>query len=1074
MPQPPDLTTRPDLVEQAVNRLNEAAQLIEQEEDQGRVDRKARHYSRVPRLAPIVDISADIRRESTPLPNYSNAVESESISKDDLKRQIGYDKLPAHVNSGSDFPDYWPWLDADTEDKESDIWANRTDPLISRHIPTSAEAASIEEEDMRRAMADGMPTAQLPVSFVRRNSSRIRVAFIALAILALIALAVDSILLNVSFTHTHYAKSGQGGLPTLTLSPNAAKAGDTVTISLTHFTPSKRVALTHDIQEPIQINGSSTVRADAQGTATIPLVVDGSWGPGFHLVVAEDVTTRDTADATLQITGQGQTSPPHLILDTTPINMGADFIGANTIRALLLANGGDGSITWSASSNQPWLLVSPSQGLFSQQQSLSLAVQRVGLKAGAYRGSLTISSNVGVPQHLEVDMSVRPLPANAGPVLAVSPALLSFTTTDGNRQESVQRVTISNPGAHPLSWSVVSEPASPQGVSCAWLRATPTSGLVAPGASSALTVVVQSQCLLPGAYLGTLKFTGTGAIDGPQMINVSLAVQPHCGLVSSSGYLAFTVVQGQNTLLNQSVSLNATASCAGTSLSWSSVSTAPWLSLTPASGQLRGTSSSVVSVSVNAANLAPKSYTGDLSLVSGPSTLTIMVQLTVQTQPAPGAPIMGTSTLSLNFSSAEGQPNPTGQVVTILDNGKSPLLWKAMSQPIATSWLGSYPSGGTIAPGQSGQITVNINTANLTPGSYVGLVALTGTDSSGNPAPGSPQNITVTLTVQPPCAMSPPSSSALSFSAVQGASANPPAQTVVFTGTGNCVWPVSWTTTLAHRTPWLTLTPSSGTVKGTGQSGSLVVTANIAGLVAKTYSTQVTIAANDGSGATVQGSPQSFAVTLTVLPPCALAPPSPASLSFSVPQGQATASPQMVTLSETGTCARPVGWTASASSAWLALSATSGSDSGSGSSLGVNVAAATLLPGSYSGTITISAIDSTGATIAGSPQTIAVRLTVTSYTVSGTVFACPGSTTPPCATPQALPGATLTLTGGSTTLNATANASGNYVFAGVPLGTYTITASGTDINGIHYVGTAPVTVTGNPQTVTVNIQAFQV
>jgi len=1066
IPQPPALTARPDLVEQAVNRLNEAAHLIEQEEDQGKIDRKARLYSRVSRLAPIVDISADIRRESTPLPKISNAVESEPASKDDLKWQVASGKSPAHVNSGSDLPDYWPWLDTETEDKEGDIWANRTDPLISRHIPTSAEAASIEEEDMRRAMADGMPTAQFPISFARRHSSRIRIAFIALAIFALIALAVDGILLNVALNHPHYANGVQGGLPTptLTLSSNTAKVGDTMTLMLKHFSPLTRVALTHDIQEPILINGGSSVTTDAQGTAAVSLVIDINWGAGFHLIVAEDVTTRNTASATLQIIGQGPTPPPHLLLDTRPITMGADVVGANTIRPFTLENGGGGSITWSASSNQPWLLVSPSQGIFSQQQTISLAVQRVGLNAGDYRGRLTILTNVGVPQQIEVDMTVRPLPPNAGPVLAVSPALLSFTTTDGDAQERVQAVTITNPGSHPLSWSL----AQMQGLSCPWLRATPTTGIVAPGATSTLNVIVQSQCLLPGTYLAILKFTGIGAIDGAQMVNVSLRVQPHCGLITSTGSLAFTVVQGQNTLANQTLSLNATASCAGTPLPWTSTSTAPWLSITPGSGQLKGTATSVVSVSVNAATLPPKTYYGDLSLVSGQSTLTVMVQLTVQAPPSLSAPIMGASPLSLNFSNTQGQPSPTGQVVTITNNGKSSLKWNASATPQRLySWLGASPSGGSIAPGQSGQVTINVDTAQLTPGSYVGQVALNGMDVQGNNAPGSPQTITVTLVVQPPCTLSPPSSSALSFSAVQAASSNPPSQTVMFTGTGNCVWPVTWKVSpTAH---WLKLTSTTGTIQGSGQSGSIAVTANLAGLNTGTYTSKVTIAASDASGATVQGSPQTFSVTVTVLPPCVLSPPSSASLAFSVSQGQSTATTQTVILKETGTCARPVTWTASASSAWLVLAATSGTDSGSGSILGVSVTAATLLPGTYTGTITIAATDSTGASVSGSGQ-VSVTLTVTGFMVSGTVFACPGSTSPTCTTPpQALPGATLTLTGGSTTLNATADGSGNYGISGVPLGTYTITASGTDANSVHYVGTVTVSVAGDTPNFTIQV-----
>ena len=146
----------------------------------------------------------------------------------------------------------------------------------------------------------------------------------------------------------------------------------------------------------------------------------------------------------------------------------------------------------------------------------------------------------------------------------------------------------------------------------------------------------------------------------------------------------------------------------------------------------------------------------------------------------------------------------------------------------------------------------------------------------------------VNLVIQPPCTLSPPSSSALSFSAVQGASAKPATQTIMFTGTGSCVWPLSWRTSIAPAASWLTQTATSGSIGGTGQSGSLGISANISGLVAGTYSTTVTIAASDANGVTVQGGTQPFTVTLTVLPPCVLSPPSPATLSFSLAQGQAS------------------------------------------------------------------------------------------------------------------------------------------------------------------------------------------
>ena len=64
---------------------------------------------------------------------------------------------------------------------------------------------------------------------------------------------------------------------------------------------------------------------------TFPLVIDPTWGPGFHLIVAEDVKSRSTASANLQIINEGPTPPAHLLVDTTPLSMGADFVGTNTI-----------------------------------------------------------------------------------------------------------------------------------------------------------------------------------------------------------------------------------------------------------------------------------------------------------------------------------------------------------------------------------------------------------------------------------------------------------------------------------------------------------------------------------------------------------------------------------------------------------------------------------------------------------------------------------------------------------------------------------------------------------------------
>jgi hypothetical protein len=891
----------------------------------------------------------------------------------------------------------------------------------------------------------------LPARMPLRDRRRFRQIALLVATLVLVALLVTPLLL-----FRYSSTGGAGGFPTLTLSSNPAKVGDKVLFTLRNVTPSTSVFLTHDNQEPILVNGNPSITTDSQGSARFSLIIDKKWGSGFHLVVAEDVATRNTASADLQIIGQGSTPlpPPHLLIDSSSIHMGAGVVGANTIRTINLLNSGGGSIIWSASSNQPWLLISPSQGIFSQSETISLAVQRVGLKPGDYTGNITISTNVGPHQHIAVDMIVRPLPQNASPVLALPPALLSFVTTDGDQKRNTQSLTISNPGSRPLNWSLDTV----QGVTCNWLGVTPPTGTVPPGATESLTVAVQSQCLLPGTYIGTLKFIANGAIDSAQAVNVSLTVQPHCGLVTSNGYLAFTVVQGQDKVSNQTLSLNTTANCAGAPIRWNSSSTVPWLTTSPEKGQLKGSANSLVHIRVNTKSLTPGVHSGDIFFITGHSTLTVTVELTVQAAPPLVSPIMGASPLSLNFSSIQGQSNPTGQVVTITNNGPSVLNWHVSPQAFPPSWLGASSVGGRIAPGQSGQVIISSNTARLTPGNYAGQITLNGMDAEGNLAPGSPQVIAVNLVVQPPCTISPPSSSVLSFSAVQGATANPASQTVMFTAWGGCEWPVAWRTSVTSKASWLTLASSGATVKGTGQSGTVVVNASIAGLLAGNYSSQVTISASDASGVAVQGSTQTFTVTLTILLPCVLSPPSPASLAVSLVQGQATSTALNVALGESGTCARPVTWQASTGNTWLALTAPSGTDSGTGSSVGVNASAANLLPGTYTGAITITATDSTGSAV-GSAQSVAVALKVTGFTISGTVIACPNQT---CATPQPLAGATVTVISGSTTVaTTTADASGTYGFTNMALGSYTITVAGYDASNTHYVGSLALTPTGN-------------
>ncbi|HEY6410940.1 MAG TPA: hypothetical protein VIY29_26085, partial [Ktedonobacteraceae bacterium] len=415
-----------NVVDHVVQRLNEAAQRIAEVEHAGEGNRR---LPRASRLSPIRDISADIHRQSTPLPQITK--KSQDQQEEDLGRRI---------------PDHWPWLqpDSDADENESDIWSNRTDPLLARQFPNSAEIARIEEEDLRRAVAEGLVTLPLLPQHTPPSRRRMKMTFSMLVILAVVALLMDGILITVAFTHQRHPQNALNGPPSLTLSTNVARIGQLITLHIHHFSSSTSVYFTHDIQEAVQLTtGSALVNVGVNGSSEVSMLIDTSWTAGYHTIEAEDVSTRYTASATLQITGAGPTRPSHLLIDATMLDFGADYQGANTIQSLTLHNSGGGSITWSASSNQPWLLLSPPQGMFSKSQTIAVAVERANLKAGEYKGTITFSSNIGSAEWVQIAMTVRQLPANPGPVLELVPPVFSYTALDGESDPPMQSLMIS-------------------------------------------------------------------------------------------------------------------------------------------------------------------------------------------------------------------------------------------------------------------------------------------------------------------------------------------------------------------------------------------------------------------------------------------------------------------------------------------------------------------------------------------------------------------------------------------------------------------------------------------------------
>ncbi len=635
--------------------------------------------------------------------------------------------------------------------------------------------------------------------------------FVLLALLIVLLLIADGtlFLLNTTRPHISTLASGAPTRPMLTVTPPVTHPGETVTLHIAGFSPSARVLLTRDMQQAVRTNsGVSIIKLDSNGHADLQVLVEDNWGAGTHLLLAEDTHSHYIASVSLQVTSDFPAPLPHLLVGTPdqpgglkgPLGFGIDIPEENTLQSLLLRNTGGSWISWQAISDQSWLSLAPQQGVFQESQGVFVAVARVHLAPGYHQGTITITSNAGKPIIIQVQVTVLPPQKATSALLVIEPPLLSFTATDGASGPAPQYLTISNPGVRPLNWSFttsVPQDALTQNLTVpgqdtsAWLHTDTTSGSVMPGASARIRVMALSQPLLPGVYGGVLLFTINGnPLVAMQPVAVALTVQPRCGVISSPGSVSLAVVAGRQALFDQPLAISTTPGC-GEVTNWQAFPQASWLKMTPASGQLQPGVVVKGNLLFNMSALAPGTYNTSVDLLTEMRSQTLMVQVTLlspsatipvttpvsgtppNSTPAPGTPVPTTPSPVPSSTVAPGTPTPVPQpctlqvtpthltfIATLLQsnppaqtlalsvsgNCPQPVSWAASVDAANQGWLHIAVTSGVVSK-SGAALVVQVNTNGKLLGTYTGQITLTATDHSGLAMQGSPQAISVTLTV---------------------------------------------------------------------------------------------------------------------------------------------------------------------------------------------------------------------------------------------------------------------------------------------------------------------------------------
>ena len=570
-------------------------------------------------------------------------------------------------------------------------------------------------------------------------------------------------------------------------------------------------------------------------------------------------------------------------------------------------------------------------------------------------------------------------PNAAPPAIGLSSTNLVFSALPG-APAVTQTVSVNNTGSGTLTYTTHS--------SASWLTATVGTGT----APDTLTVTANPAQLAAGVYTGTVQIIASGALNSPQNISVTFAVQgPTLALspstLSFSGYVGSSNPAAQNVVISN---MGAGA------MNWTASTNASWLQSSATSGTTVSGAPYTLALTPNISGLAPGTYNAAVTIsssnaVSGsPQTVNVTLTLTgiLMQSNFPGSTLDGWAYSPLGNASGwslnNGILSYSGIGATQLYAGNGTWSNYTVQTGFQLSSLSDYPGGvrGYINPSTgasyaawlypaegvikiwrttawsintspvllatSGHLSmdnVNWHTLALSMNAgqivayYDGAAQVTVNDStltSGLVAldvsnkPIQFQNFVVTGNQNIQSQLTSPQSSFLFNVPAGSASTTQPLQI----GTSDSSV-VAWSA--LPPSSWLAIAPTNGQTPGNS-----TVQANASLLSPGTYNTQINVAAFG-----VTNSPIALPVTVNVTQPSTnQLTVSPASLQFSAAVGGFTPAPQTLSLSST---TAGLSFTASSDSTWLTTTA-SGTTPGS---LSISVNQAGLAAGTYTGHVAI-------------------------------------------------------------------------------------------------------------------------
>jgi hypothetical protein len=292
----------------------------------------------------------------------------------------------------------------------------------------------------------------------------------------------------------------------------------------------KTPAYTYPIPIEMPYSGYSTAATASAGQSYFS-ALGSSWS---------DVTTYYVnTNVCLKAFSEGTSTPNAGVIAVTPtsaMTATGPHLGPFTAKqSYILTNTGQSAVDWTASNTgQTWLSLSNTGGSLESGATVTVDVsinsEADSLDPGIYNDTVTFTNTTNGKGNATraVNLTVDPDPG----ILTLSGAdAISYSGfTGGPFQSAGKTCTLTNTGESALKWS-----SSKLGN---WITLTPSSGALVKGASTTVTVTLNSAAslLAVGEYLGAVNFSNTTTGKGNTSLPVTLQVMQGSYLMMPETY----------------------------------------------------------------------------------------------------------------------------------------------------------------------------------------------------------------------------------------------------------------------------------------------------------------------------------------------------------------------------------------------------------------------------------------------------------------------------------------------------------------------------------------------------------